>query len=286
MARELLPAMTAFVPRNPRAADAVSRLSRWDGTMSKNAVEPLVFYAWLREFNRALYADELGNLFSQGFGLRPKFVLRALTVEPQWCDDTTTNAIETCSNLLESTLVTALAKLKTMAADGRPVRRWGEVHQSVFRHALFHEMGIVPSGWGMLRMPADGGNFTINRAATRPADPDEPFADVHGPGFRAIYDLNDLTQSQFVISTGQSGVPFSIHYDDMLPIWSTGRYIQMNAGANELTGQRFSQLQLYPTTSDQRDRAITDSLVPFLETAVSALAGSVRSLGLVVSGEN
>ena len=40
-------------------------LSRWDGTMTRDRAEPLVYEWWVRELNRALYADELGGLFPE-----------------------------------------------------------------------------------------------------------------------------------------------------------------------------------------------------------------------------
>ena len=48
---------------------------------------------------------------------------------------------------------------------------------------------------------------------------DTPFADLHGPGLRAIYDLADPDRSMFQLALGQSAHPLSPHYDDMEELW-------------------------------------------------------------------
>ncbi|MCE8458607.1 penicillin acylase family protein, partial [Rhodovulum sulfidophilum] len=54
-----------------------------------------------------------------------------------------------------------------------------------------------------------------------------PFANLHGAGYRAVYDFADPDSSVFIISTGQSGHPLSRHYDDLGELWRRGEYIPM-----------------------------------------------------------
>jgi penicillin G amidase len=280
MARELLPFMTALAPRNPKAAEAISRLARWDGSMSKNGVEPLVFYAWLRELNRAIYSDELDELFPQAFGLRPKFILNVLRDEHQWCDDITTQDTETCEQILEGALVRALSQLRTMGADGKPVRRWGEVHQAALRHPLFSQLPVISEFWGERRVPVDGGNYTVNRAATRTANSAAPYEDIHGAGFRAVYDLADLSQSSFVVSTGQSGNPLSEHYDDMLSRWAEGKYVKIDAGKLAVNTSDYAHLRLLVASTAGRPPAtFMERMVPVSESIVHSVAGFLRAWG-------
>src|SRR3546814_20169420 len=65
-------------------------------------------------------------------------------------------------------------------------------------------------------LEADGGNDTVNRATARlGGNPDTLFEDVHVPGFRAVYDLENLDRSRFLIATGQSGTPLSHLYGNL-----------------------------------------------------------------------
>jgi penicillin amidase len=102
---------------------------------------------------------------------------------------------------------------------------WGNAHRARFPHALF---GRIPGlrQWFDLGLPAEGDNFTVNRASPRIDDPaGAAFDDMHGAGLRAIFDLADLDRSRFVIAGGQSGNPFSAHYADFARLWQGGRYV-------------------------------------------------------------
>ena len=56
----------------------------------------------------------------------------------------------------------------------------------------------------------------------------DAFLNVHGAGYRGLYDFADPDSSLFVISTGQSGHLFSRHYDDLGALWRRGEYIPMS----------------------------------------------------------
>ena len=59
------------------------------------------------------------------------------------------------------------------------------------------------------------------------SNPDHPFVQDHGAGYRAVYDLGEPERSVFIQSTGQSGNPLSVHYDDFAEAWRDGRYLPM-----------------------------------------------------------
>ena len=97
-----------------------------------------------------------------------------------------------------------------------------------------------------LEIATDGGGYTVNRGASRVADPENPFADIHGPGYRAIYDLSDLAQSRFMIATGQSGNPLSPHYGDLLRDWRDGRYMRLGLKRGDLEAAAEGVFRLVP----------------------------------------
>jgi len=67
--------------------------------------------------------------------------------------------------------------------------------------------------------PAGGAADTVNAGGFDAGRDDVPFADHHGPGLRAVYDLADPDQSTFQIALGQSAHLLSPHYDDMQKLW-------------------------------------------------------------------
>ena len=52
------------------------------------------------------------------------------------------------------------------------------------------------------------------RGRTKGSGPN-PFLNVHAAAYRGVYDFADPDSSVFITSTGQSGHPFSRHYDDL-----------------------------------------------------------------------
>jgi penicillin amidase len=55
-----------------------------------------------------------------------------------------------------------------------------------------------------------------------------PYENVHGGGYRGVYDFADPDSSVFIVATGQSGHPLSRHYDDLGELWRRGEYIPMS----------------------------------------------------------
>jgi len=65
-----------------------------------------------------------------------------------------------------------------------------------------------------IRLATSGGDNTLSRGVTRGTGPN-PFENVHGAGYRGVYDFADPDSSVFIISTGQSGHPLSRFYDNL-----------------------------------------------------------------------
>ena len=78
-----------------------------------------------------------------------------------------------------------------------------------------------------IRQSTSGGDHTLMRGRTRGEGPD-PFQNVHGAGYRGVYDFEDPDSSVFIIATGQSGHFLSRYYDDLAQLWRRGEYIPMS----------------------------------------------------------
>jgi penicillin amidase len=223
----------------------VALLRQWDGTMARDRPEPLLFAAWLRALVRALFADELGPAFPEWWDDRPLSVERALTVRPAWCDDVTTPATEDCAGRIEAALDAALADLGRRLG-GRPGDwRWGTLHRAALTHPLWDRIPLI-GRLANLHPAVGGGNDTVDRAAFRSSDEAQPFAAVHGAGFRGVYDLADLARSRFVLAAGQSGHPLSPHYRDFTDLWRSGGGIALTGSADDLQRAGASPLNLIP----------------------------------------
>jgi penicillin amidase len=245
-ARDLLPLMTAFIARDEETRAAIAMLNAWDGMMRRDRPEPLVFSAWLRELNRALYRDELGEEFDEFFRLRALFVKSALSAHTHWCDDATTpEHAETCVQILEKSLQTALADLTRRFGADVTAWRWGDAHVSRFTNRILDRVPGLRA-FANLSIPNDGGDDTVHRGTVSVRDDGRPFEHIHGAGFRAVYDFSDLSKSRFVIATGQSGNLLSRHYGDLLKIWRDGGMVTFSGSRSELMRDGAALLTLMP----------------------------------------
>lgn len=226
-ARDLLPVLLENLDaRTEKRRRAAVLLKAWDGYMSREAAAPLVYSAWLAAVNRSLYADELGPLFPRYFGLRPRVVLHILNTRAAWCNDVTTAHTETCREIVSSALDTAISSLEDKHGGDMNAWRWGDAHKAVFSHPLFGRIPVAKL-LSDIRIEADGGPYTVSRAQSRVGNSKAPFASVHGPGYRAVYDLSDLANSRFATATGQSGNPLSPLYANTTRNWRDGKYIKI-----------------------------------------------------------
>ncbi|MCH9020507.1 MAG: penicillin acylase family protein, partial [Proteobacteria bacterium] len=223
MARAMTPHLLRAEPETAAARAAQALLADWRGDMARDRPEPLIFSAWYRALTRLVYADELGPLFDAAWGLRPLFMRSVLDGDQAaWCDDTTTQAVENCPEMTARALDSGVAELAARYGDDPAAWRWGDAHPAVLAHRVFRGRPLLGALFGI--SIANGGDpFTVNAAGYALRDPDRPFAQNHGPVFRAIYDLADLERSLFVLTTGQSGNPLSRHYRDFVERWRDHR---------------------------------------------------------------
>ena len=216
-ARELLPYLLSAVPD--------VRLQAWDGAMDREQPEPLIYMAWVREAMRAVFADELGPLFRKWWAYRPLVLRRALLDRPAWCDDIGTEAKETCKDRLALAHRRAVAFLQERYGSEPPP--WGAVHRAYFAHPVARRIPLLRDLLNR-EIGTGGGPTTVNRGSARFRDDRHPFRHSHGAGYRAIYRLADLDKSEFIQAMGQSGNPFSPHYDDLMELWRDGNYISLD----------------------------------------------------------
>jgi len=228
-AARLLPLLLDPVPTpsDDRAAFALKLLREWDLRMSRERPEPLIFTAWMAALTDALLADELGH---SGGGFRrteADLLADILTKGQAWCDDVATPEPEDCASQAAAALTTALEGLEQRFGSHMGGWRWGKAHVAGFPHPVLRHVPIL-GNWLGFAVEADGGFYTVNRGGARLGGPLETqFEDVHGPGFRAVYDLADLDNSRFMIATGQSGNPLSALYGSLARRWRDGHYLKL-----------------------------------------------------------
>jgi len=231
LARQVRSRLSTVQPADEASRRAVALLAAWDGGMRRDRPEPLIFNAWMRELVLTLLRDHGKYDFSNLLAERSSLILSAFAGDSVFCRDRE----EGCAGVVAGSLQAALQDLSKRLSGDLAYWRWDSLHYAPFEHPVFGRIPGLARLFGF-KVPTDGDFYTVNRAATPLSDPVDPYADVHGPAYRAIYDLSDLDHSRFVVAPGQSGNPLSPHWGDMTEAWSNGRDIAINNDAATLVG--------------------------------------------------
>jgi len=238
-ARALLPLIAADLwftgeaaaegtPQHQRQ-QALEMLANWNGEMNEHLPEPLIYAAWLRALQNRLIKDEMGPLAARFPHVEPLFIERVYRNTDGagvWCDVLQSAATETCTDIARLALDDALLWINERHGTAIEALRWGDAHQATHDHPVLGDVPVLK--WFVnIRQSTSGGDNTLQRGRTSGVDP-APFQNVHGAGFRGVYDFADPDSSVFVISTGQSGHPLSRFYDNLGELWRRGEYIPMS----------------------------------------------------------
>ncbi|WP_224823714.1 penicillin acylase family protein [Cognatishimia sp. MH4019] len=207
---------------------ALTLLANWNGEMNEHLPEPLIYAAWVRALQERLIRDDLGPLADEFTHIEPLFierVYRDIDGASAWCDIRQSAATEDCTQIARLALDDAIIWIEETYGTTLESLRWGDAHQATHDHPVLGEVPVL--NWFVnIRQSTSGSDNTLLRGRTLGTGPN-PFLNVHGAGYRGVYDFADPDSSVFVISTGQSGHPLSRHYDDLGELWRRGEYIPM-----------------------------------------------------------
>jgi penicillin amidase len=232
-----------------RRQRALELLAEWNGEMNEHMPEPLIYVAWMRALQDRLIRDDLGPLATALTHVDPVFIERVFRDEggaSAWCDVIQSTAVETCTDIARQSLDDALMWIGEHHAGTLESLRWGDAHQATHDHPT---LGEVPGlGWIVnIRQSTSGGDHTLMRGLTAGTGT-QPFLNVHGAGYRGVYDFADPESSVFIISTGQSGHPLSRFYDNLGVLWRRGEYIPMTLDPDLARAAATGVMVLKPAT--------------------------------------
>ena len=226
---------------------ALEILAAWNGHMDEHIPEPLIYAAWMRQLQNRLIQDDLTTLSKHFPRPDPVFlerVFRNIDGAGIWCDIKQSTQVETCEDIARQSLDATILELSELYGNRIDSWRWGDAHQAHHDHEVF---GTVPllALFANIRQDTSGGDHTLMRARTTGTGT-QPYANVHGAGFRSVIDFSDPDSSVFIISTGQSGHFLSRHYDDLAQLWRRGEYILMSLDPNLARGGAIGISNLTP----------------------------------------
>jgi penicillin amidase len=217
-AAQALPLLLARLPDstvNPRdagAARAEAALRAWDYRYKAEAVAPVFFDLWWKEFYRAVWTDEFqGDTVNAVWPSVPVTVdLLARDTASAFFDDRGTTARESAGDLARAAFVRAVhqaARLQGVTKrHPKTPATWGEYRPLSIPHLL-----KLPS-FGLYGLEGDGCAECLN--AQRGS---------HGPSWRMAVQIGKRPEAWGIYPGGQSGNPGARGYDAFVQDWLAGR---------------------------------------------------------------
>ena len=209
---------------------AFGLLSNWDFIESENSAAALVYHFGLNSLLRNLYGDELNQLgedYLENFVNQPMVPVRSLLAllrdgKSDWFDDITTNKKESMDDILKASISDAVENIEKTIGSNTDEWKWSAVHTLTHNHTL----GVVKIldkvfSFNVGPYPAGGSAGTINKGEYILLS---NYDKTIGPSMRRIVDFDNLNNTQFILPTGQSGIPTSPHYKDQAPMYNKGEY--------------------------------------------------------------
>jgi penicillin amidase len=224
-AREFLAILREWQPEEASAQHVRSGLLSWDCNMSMGSKWALIYEVWTEHIHRAILPKGIASV-----RLAPDILLKELKARPD------------CSDVLTRTLQASLAEMRKRFGADESEWTWGSLHKVYFRH---------PLGVASLDLPAHsrpGDAYTVN-ATGGPA-----YTQTHGASYREIIDVSNWDRSITTNVPGESGVPRTRHYGDLIDSWADGTYHSLPYSRRAVEAATEERILLVPDTQ-RRERA-------------------------------
>ena len=233
-----------FRPLSADETEVTRLLKNWDGNMSAELAEPVLYAAFSAALREQLIDDELGGNADRYRGVPVRVLANMVSGNTAWCDDVATVHREPCDAIVRTALTRALGTIGDSQGHDRDAWRWGDSHIASFAHPLLRFAGPLSVLLGP-KVATGGGDHTINRGTYRSMG-DGRFPHVHGPGLRALFDMAAPGDARYMIAPGQSGKMTSPHFSDLAAPWAAGSYIVLKGDPDTLRQTATAELTLVP----------------------------------------
>lgn len=228
----------------------LDRLSGWKGDYPLESVEATIFHRWIYFFLKNTFLDEMGEDLFQQFlttHLHKRLIAPMAAKEKSvWWDNVATkDTVETQQDIVHTSFVEALESLSTDLGPEMSQWTWDKVHTLEHGHPI-GKVDALRSFFNVGPFAIHGSREVINSLAF-PYNGSGSYSVSEGPSTRRVIDFSDIENSISILPTGQSGNPFSPHYEDQAEMFVNGEFRKMMLNKEEIIETSKSLLTFSPT---------------------------------------
>jgi penicillin amidase len=212
-----------------RTAKAAEILLAWDGAVDPESAATTIYQSFISHALIELLSDEVppATLDFLLFYFNADPLLFGILEDPSnpaW-DDRRTAQVEAAADVQRRIFCKTVRDLEK--AYGGRVEDWRWKKAAPF--SISHSLGnaLAPPLLNRSGLPPRGDASTVFMHKYDRSNPVR-FPISYGPVLRVVVDFADPSRSTISIPGGQSGRPFSPHYDDILPLFMKGEGVPMD----------------------------------------------------------
>jgi penicillin amidase len=246
IAEKLVPILIKTEPKTERQAEAIQYLKDWDYMTSMDSIASSIFHSWVRNLQFIILRDDFRGdmlnmsrsyyLYNTIENTSPLFMLNVLENEDDdWCNQIHTEVVESCAEIIAIALDKSIKELDKLLGDDVTDWVWGDAHSIKYPHYPFNNSKILDLLFD--RVIANGGGKQTVNIGPSIYSVSEGYQQQIVAAFRAVIDLADMNNTQYILSTGQSGNIYNTHYDDMVEPHRDLSYNTLTFGRKNAVGK-------------------------------------------------
>ncbi len=236
------------------AARAAALLQGWDFRMTRSSVASSIFEVTAGNLARATIETQLGKTLygvyqsnMSGSDIYTVLINQiAQPTPPFFGARSASEATADRDKVIAKALASAYDSLQQRFGPDTTTWQWGTLHTATFAHPL---ASVTPLNliYGVAPVSRPGDSLTVSVGGDGDFSADPPsYAQHTVSSMREIIDLSNLDGSLWVTTTGESGNPFSSHYQDLVPLWNTNTYESMDYSPAAVAKETASILTMTP----------------------------------------
>lgn len=216
--------------------EALKALTNWEGENDMQSIGATIYHRLLNRYIENTYKDDLEDtLYSQlllTHLFKRSLVVQIANDDSVWWDDTSTENKESKKEILTKSFLEAVDAIENQLGSDISTWTWDKVHTLEHPHAL-GAVEALRSYFNVGPFPVGGTEEVIDNKAFDFND-NGLYPVKAGPSTRRIVDFSDVENSISILPTGQSGNPFSDHYDDQAEMYNNGEFRKMMMNKEEI----------------------------------------------------
>lgn len=230
--------------------ELLDRMKAWKGDYPLENISGTVFHRWLYLVLENTFRDEMGEegfheFLSTHMSKRVIAPIVANRASVWWDDISTKDEKESHEIIIQKSFTAAIAALEKDFGPDFNNWTWDKVHSIEHGHPI-GQVALLRSFFNVGPFPINGSREVINNLGFA-YNAEGKYTVGSGPSTRRVIDFSDIENSMSILPTGQSGNPFSEHYEDQAELFVNNEFRKMMMNKEEIQKSK-SLLQIKPST--------------------------------------